>query len=135
MIHAAPRRLDEALPHWLAGADRQLRIPYCSRCRQWLWPPRKACPDCTGPVEWLQASGRGTVLTYTVVHRTPNPELKTAVPYVLAIVQLDEGLRLLTNLVGCPPQVARIGLRVAAAFEATQDPELWVPVFTPVEEG
>jgi uncharacterized protein len=78
-------------------------------------------------------SGTGTVYSFSVVRRAVNPDLESEIPYVVAMVELDEGVRMLTNLVGCDPETVRCGQKVGVRFEATADPEFWVPVFVPAK--
>ena len=76
------------------------------------------------------ASGRGTVYTFTVTHQNQAPGFREALPYVLAIVELAEGVRLLTNIVGCAPDAVRIGMPVEVVFEDVT-PEITLPKFRP----
>jgi len=80
--------------------------------------------------EWTAVSGLGTVFSFTVVHRAPDPAFKAELPYVIAIVALEEGGRLMSNLTGCPPESVRIGLPVRAVFETVGE-GVGVPKFTP----
>lgn len=130
MKHAAPRG-GEAAPHWKAAREGRLVLPYCEPCNSYAWPLPAACPQCAGRLEWRQCQGRGQVVTYSVVHRAVDPALKDDVPYVVAIVALDEGPRLFTNIVEATAGAMRCGLRVKCRFEATLDPDYSVAVFAP----
>jgi hypothetical protein len=92
-------------------------------------PPALACPTC-GPssFEWATSGGLGTVFSWTTIWRPPHPAFQ--VPYVAVIVELDEGWSLLSNLVGCTPDEAAVGLRVTVEFHATADGTL-LPYFAP----
>ncbi|MBI5596984.1 MAG: OB-fold domain-containing protein, partial [Elusimicrobia bacterium] len=80
--------------------------------------PRAVCPHClSGEYEWLPASGKGTVYSYTVCYRPAGEAFAAEVPYIVALVELAEGVRLLSNLIGCPPARARVGLPVEMVFE------------------
>jgi hypothetical protein len=81
-------------------------------------------------MEWTDASGFGTVYSFTVVRRNPNPAFAARLPYVLALVDLDEGVRIHTNLVGCDPDAVHVGQRVRVCFEDIDDAHT-VPLFTP----
>jgi uncharacterized OB-fold protein len=82
-----------------------------------IWYPRRFCPDCHSlDVEWTEASGKGAVYSFTVTYRGSGPWAEEA-PYVVAYVQLDEGPRVLTNIVGVDPETVRIGDPVTAVFE------------------
>lgn len=133
MKHPAPRANSTSAAHFAAAREGRLALPFCQSCSKFHWPLRAHCPHCKGRDEpvWRQAGGTGTVAAYSTVVRAVNPELGDDAPYVIAFVELDEGVRLLTNIVGAKPEEVRCGLRVRCRFEASMDPELWVPVFTP----
>jgi uncharacterized OB-fold protein len=121
----------EAAPMWRAAREQRLVMPRCAGCATYAWPPRPVCATCGGVLEWVECSGRARIVTFSVVQRAVDPELKDSVPYVVAIVALDEGVRLFTNIVDTDPATLRVGQRVRCRFEPTDDPEAWVPVFTP----
>lgn len=117
-------------PFWTGGAQGKLMIARCAGCRTYVHPPLPFCPACEARDVTPEAvSGNGTVFSYTVNHKAWLPDLP--VPYVLALVELDEqaGLRLPTNIVGCDPDDVHIGMRVEVQFEAVED--LSVPLFGP----
>jgi len=82
-------------------------------------------------VEWVKASGRGTVLSFTIVYRPVTRAFAIDVPYVVALITLDEGPQLMSNVVGCPPEQVRIGMPVEVTFEDWTE-EISVPKFRPV---
>jgi len=130
-----PNRTEHNAAFWTGGARGHLMIGRCGHCRAWVHPPAADCPDCGGVLAAEPVSGTGTVLTYTVNHQPFNPSVP--VPYVIAIVELDEqpGLLLAANIVDCAPEDVRIGLPVQVRFER-QDPDpadgpVFVPVFAP----
>jgi uncharacterized protein len=130
MKHPTPNSQGVAAAHWAAAGESRLALPYCERCSRYHWPPRAACPHCSSGVPtWRDASGRGKLATWSVVHRAVHPALKEAVPYIVAFVELDEGVRLFTNIVNALPDTLRAGMRVQCRFEATLDPAMHVPVF------
>jgi uncharacterized OB-fold protein len=114
---------------WTGGANGQLLILRCRECRTWVHPPVERCTHCSGELVAEAVSGNGTVFTFTVNHQPYNPEVP--VPYVIAVVELDEhrDLRLPANIVGCDPDDVEIGLAVRVAFE--DHGEIFVPVFVP----
>jgi hypothetical protein len=116
-------------PFWTGGGAGQLLIQRCDRCARWVHPPTAACPQCDGSLAPRPVSGRGTVFTYTVNRHQFNPAVP--VPYVIAIVELDEqpGLRFTTDLVEVEPEAVYIGMPVEVVFEAAGD--AWVPLFRP----
>jgi uncharacterized OB-fold protein len=131
MIRSAPRLGREATPHWKAAREGRFVLPYCASCDRYEWPPRANCGRCTRVFGWRECAGTGAVVTYSVVHRAVTPEWKTEVPYVVAMIELDEGVRLLSNIVDCEPNTLRCGLRVRCRFVETTDPELGLVVFFP----
>jgi uncharacterized OB-fold protein len=118
------------VPFWEGAAEHELRVQRCRRCGAHQFFARPFCLACgADDVAWVAASGLGTVYSLTTVHRQVTPDLPA--PYVNALVELDEGPRLLTRLVDGP---CRIGDRVRVRWhERPGAPPL--PVFAPVEEG
>jgi uncharacterized protein len=130
MERVAPPMTDRTAEFWRAGADGVLRIARCQACGWRVHPPRPVCPRCRGSeLRFEDVSGRGTVHSWTVNRYQWTPGMEP--PYVLAEVELveQEGLRLLTNIVGCAPGEVRIGMPVTVVFERAGD--AWVPVFAP----
>lgn len=118
---------------WTGGAEGALRIPFCASCGTWVTPLAAECPGCDGVLEHRPVSGRGTVFTYTVNYQPFNPGVP--VPYVIAIVQLEEqdDLRIATNIVDCEPDSVYVGLPVEVRFEhqVVGDESVYMPVFAP----
>jgi uncharacterized protein len=114
-----PERTPETDAFWEATAVGRLVLARCDACGTAIWYPKTYCPDCGGlAVSWRRASGLGTIYSFTVVHRTPGP-FAAAVPFVIAYVELDEGPRVLTNIVGCDPDEVSIGQAVRVVFSDT----------------
>jgi uncharacterized OB-fold protein len=114
---------------WASGEDGRLRFLRCQACGYWLHPPSPRCPACgSGDVAPEAVSGRGEVYSYTVNHQPwdGDPE-----PYAIVLVALAEqdGLRLTSNLVGCPVDDVRIGMPVRVTFE--RHDQVWFPLFEP----
>ncbi|SRR5581483_9934558 len=122
-------------PYWRSGGDGVLRLPRCGACGRPFWYPRVHCPHCgSGALEWIAVSGRGRVYTFTVVRRSSDPFFAPRVPYVVAMVELAEGPRVMTNVVGCDPGSVRIGMPVTVTFERLAD-DVHVPLFRPDPEA
>jgi hypothetical protein len=117
----------ENIPFWTAGARGELLIQRCRPCARWIHPPLPRCPVCFGEVAAEPVSGLGRVVTFTVNHHAWFPGQE--VPYVLAIVELEEqaGLRVVTRLVRTAAEDVRIDLRVRVCFEQVED--VWLPLF------
>lgn len=109
-------------PHFDGLAEGRLLLPRCESCEQLFWYPRTHCPLCgSASVAWWEASGRGSVYSFTVVRRGEGPYAGTS-PYVLAYVELEEGVRLMTNIVQLTdPSRLEIGQAVEAVFESGGD--------------
>ena len=125
-----PQINDDNRAFWTGGRDGELRIVRCQDCGYYVHPPSPRCPRClSDDVAPSPVSGRGVVYTYTVNEREWSPGLE--VPYVIAIVQLDEqsDLRLMTNIVGCKPEEVAINMQVRVEFREQGD--AYVPVFRP----
>ena len=119
-------------PYWQGAQRHELLIQHCGSCDVHIFPPRAHCPQCgAGELSWQQVSGRGTVYTYTVAHRPPHPVFADQCPMVIAVVELAEGPRLMTNIVGCEPDAVSVGMAVEADFEPIDDSDLSLPVFSP----
>ena len=123
-----PQITDENGAFWTGGRDGELLIARCTACGFWVHPPTPRCPQClSDAVEPRAVSGRGTVYSFTINRQAWVPDLE--VPYVIAIVELDEqpGLRLMTNIVDGTPEEVEIGMPVEVAF--VERGEAFIPVF------
>jgi uncharacterized OB-fold protein len=119
--------------YWDAASRRELLIKRCGSCERPHFYPRPFCPHCwSTDVHWERASGDGTVYSYSVVRRNDLPAFASRVPYVPAIVELAEGPRVMTNVVGTDPSELRIGMAVTVDFApAGEEGESLIPVFRP----
>jgi uncharacterized OB-fold protein len=129
-IHAnrpSPTPTALSAPFWEAAARDTLVRQVCGACGWNFFTPRLACPNCLSEAwSWEESSGQGTIYSFTVCHRQPVPGF--TVPYVLAIVELDEGWAMLTNVVECEPADVHIGDPVEATWLSLAD-GLRLPVF------
>lgn len=115
---------------WTGGAAGELRFLRCQDCKYYIHPPTPICPECLGKNLTVEAvSGRAQLLTYTVNHQPWVPGVP--LPYTIAIVEIVEqkGLRLMTNLIDCPPERIEIGMSVSVRFE--QHGDVYLPLFAP----
>lgn len=130
----APPVSELTRPFWEGGLVSELRLQRCGACRHLRYPISPICPKClSGDAAWEALSGLGTVLTYAVFDRAYHDEWKDQVPYVVALVTLDEGPVFLSNVVGVPPAQVRIGQRVTAVFPRRSQAAA-LPQFTPQQE-
>lgn len=110
----------ELVAHWQDG---RLMIRRCESCRKAHWYPRSLCPFCMGQTRWEPCSGRATVYACSVTRRV-RPE-----PYCIAYVELEEGPKMMTNIVGCDLEQVRIGAAVHVVFQPSGEGRQ-VPMFT-----
>jgi uncharacterized protein len=114
-----PRVNAETRPFWNATAEGRLSLPHCTSCGFVIWYPRARCPECgSTDVRWQDATGAGTIYSFSITHKGQGA-YRDAGPYVLAYVELDEGPRVLTNIVDCDPEALEIGQRVRVVFHDT----------------
>ncbi|MFI1969587.1 nucleic acid-binding protein [Streptomyces cinnamoneus] len=131
---------DFTRPYWDAAAAERLLIRRCRAvgCGAAHHYPREVCPRCWGEeVVWEQASGRAVLYTWSVVHRNDLSPFASRLPYTPAVVELEEGPRMMSEVVGCSEGALRVGMPLVVAFR--RDPAVpshpVVPVFRPVGEG
>lgn len=128
-----PEPTEGTQPYWEGCKAGRLLLPKCRACGKLFFFPDNFCPGCLGEeIEWTEAGGRGTVHTFSIVQRPPGPAFADEVPYVIAIIDLEEGPRMMTNLVGVDPGSVRVGMPVRVTFEKITD-EITLPKFTPAE--
>jgi uncharacterized OB-fold protein len=123
---------DESLPFWDATREQRFVLPWCAECDAAIWYPRAFCPRCHGDaIEWREDAGIGTVHAASV-HFRPGPGRDADDgPYVVVLVDLDAGVRLMSNVVDCEPTAVGVGMRVALAWEPLSDGR-HLPVFQPL---
>ena len=126
-----PLPTPETAPYWEGAAAGELRVQQCTACTEHYFYPRPFCPRCgSAEVEWRVTSGRATLVSYVINHRPLPP---SDGPVVIALVQLEEGPRMMSNVVGVEPALEQLplGMPLRVAFE--ERGEYAVPVFTPAE--
>jgi uncharacterized OB-fold protein len=128
LIVPAPTPTGETERFWQGCRDGELLLQHCSTCERWVFYPRAICPHCwSDALEWRVASGAGVVRSFTIVHKPGHPGWAAAAPYTVAVIDLAEGPRMLTALVGVAPADVRIGARVVVRFETVG--EFTLPFF------
>jgi hypothetical protein len=115
---------------WSAAADGRLLIQRCATCGTRQFYPRQVCATCGSTPEWEQASGRGVVHTFTIVRQNGAKPFSAELPYVVAIVELEEGPRMMGNVTGCAPEDVTVGMPVHA-YAVTIEEGLAVPFWEP----
>ena len=127
-----PLPTPETQPFWDSCRRHEMELPRCQDCGKFHFYPRAMCPHCWSPnLEWVKASGRGKLYSYVINHRPP-PGFEGDAPYVIAIVELDEGVRMMSNLVGVEPDPANLPLDMSlqVSYEDVSD-QIAMPKFRP----
>lgn len=124
-----PTLTDENRPFWAACREGRLSLQRCGGCGHLRYPINAFCPRCLDDAyNWHDVSGRGSVFSYVVFHQAYHPGFKAALPYNVALVQLDEGPRMYSNVVGTQNEQVKVGDRVEVTFEPVT-PEISIPRF------
>lgn len=130
-VKPVPVPTKETQPYWDGCKQHELRIQKCAICGHHQFYPRLYCTACmSDQIEWIKASGRAKVLSYTIVYRPVTQAFAGNVPYVVAMVTLAEGPQMMTNIVGCEPEKVHIGMPVQVTFEDWTE-EISIPKFKP----
>ncbi|WP_134705119.1 Zn-ribbon domain-containing OB-fold protein [Ammoniphilus sp. YIM 78166] len=118
---------DDSRPFWEGAKDQKLMIQQCEECQKFIFYPRILCPHCFSEhVKWVEASGHGRIHSYTVVHKAM-PPFKDQTPYVVGIIELNEGVRMMSRIVGERDQIS-IDKPVTVVYEKIDD-EVTLPYF------
>ena len=122
----------ETQPFWDGCRDGKLLIQHCADCGQNHFPPTHFCPKCNSDAqEWVESSGHGRVFSWiTVRHPVPRDVYAGSVPYVVALVTLDEGVRIASNIIGCTPEDVTADMPVQVTFQQATA-EITLPLFEP----
>ena len=118
-------------PFWAGCKRGVLLIQRCARCEHFRYPPSPICHSCLSPEHlWIEASGKGTLFSFVVAHRALDPYWKGELPYLVGVIELAEGPRLLSNVVGVRVDQVKIGMALRVVFEPLTE-EIVVPRFKP----
>jgi len=125
-------RIDEMnRPYWEGAKRHELLLQKCQECGHYRYPPGETCPSCLSDrLEWVKVSGRGSVYTWTVFHQAYHPAYKDGIPYAVVAVELEEGPRMVTNLVNCRIEDIKMGMPVEVVFDDVTE-EVSLPKFRP----
>jgi uncharacterized OB-fold protein len=130
-----PQPTTETLPFWEGTREGRLHLPFCQACRAFFFYPRLLCPRCGGgEIAWRDVSGRGRVHTFSINYVPQAPGFADDVPYVTALIDLDEGPRMMTRLVEVEPrpEAIRVGMRVEVVF--ADGGGFVLPLFRPIAD-
>ena len=116
---------------WAGAREHRFLVRHCNACGRKHFYPRHYCPHCWSEnCEWRPSSGRGRLYSYTVIHETDVPAFRERLPYIVALVDLEEGVRVVSNVVECTPEIVHVGMPVEVVFEHLSD-EITLPQFRP----
>jgi uncharacterized OB-fold protein len=122
-------------PFWEATRERRLVAQECRKCSTVFFPPGPVCPHClSGDLGWRQLSGRGTIESWVVFHQLYYKGFADDVPYNVAMIRLDEGVRMLSNVIGTTNDRLHVDMKVEVVFEPATD-EISIPKFRPAQSG
>ena len=125
----APDRV--TAPFWESARQEKLLIQHCPDCGTHQFFPQSHCREClSDKLEWVASTGKGTVYSFTVIHRPPSSAFQQDVPYTVALVDLEEGCRMISNIVDADPEDVRVGMPVEVVFEKIT-PNISLPKFRP----
>lgn len=117
-----PNITEENAPYWRSAREHSLKLPYCADCSRFFYPVQSRCPRCLGSeLDWRKVSGRGRVYSWINVHQVYHPSFESLVPYITAVVELEEGPRLVTNIVNCESGRIKVGLKVRVVYKDLND--------------
>jgi uncharacterized protein len=120
---------------WKGTKEGQLLIQECKQCGSKIFYPRKYCPDCwSSELSWSRASGKAKVFSYSITHAGVEEHFYEDLPFVLALVDLEEGVRMMTNIVGCPPEEVAIGMDIEVVFDHVTE-DIALPKWKPAGKG
>ncbi len=127
-----PQPTSVSRPFWEGCRRHELLTQQCLRCRAFRFPPQRLCPECLSEAgEWRRVSGRGTIYSFVVYHRLYHPAFEADLPYNVAVVELEEGPRLLSTIIGGGNDALRCDMPVEVVFDDVT-PEVTLPKFRPV---
>ncbi|MFQ6030300.1 MAG: Zn-ribbon domain-containing OB-fold protein [Dehalococcoidia bacterium] len=113
-----PISVELTRPFWEAAKRHELVMPRCTKCDHFFFYPREECPRCfSRDIEWAKVSGNGRLHTYTIVHQPASPAFQEDAPHVYAVVQLDEGPRMISNIVECELDALQVDMPLVPAFD------------------
>ncbi len=117
---------------WEGCKRHELLIQRCEQCNSYRFPPRPICPNCLSMDTTLdKMSGKGEVYTFSVARMPLRPQWEPDIPYTIGVIQLDEGVRMVSNIIGCQPEDVKIGMKVEVTFDDVTD-NIALPKFKPV---
>jgi uncharacterized protein len=131
VVKPLPKINDENRVFWNETKNQKLMLQKCSSCHQIQYYPRFFCANCySESMEWIESQGKGNVYTFTVIRRAPSEGFLEDVPYTLALIELDEGVRMMSTIIEQPEDI-KIGDKVEVSFKETEI-DIQLPIFKKV---
>lgn len=121
-------------PFWESMKAHAMQVQHCNACGQHIFYPRGLCPNCfSSDLAWQPVSGKGNVYAFTIVHRAQNPAFAEDVPYVVAMIELEEGVRMMSNLIDVAPdpEQVKVGMPVEVVYDDVSE-AITLPKFRPL---
>jgi hypothetical protein len=132
-LRALPAPDNASRHYWQSAADGKLVVQRCTTCREFQFYPRALCVSCAGETEWVDASGRGTLYTYTIIRQNRSPAFAALSPYAVGMVELEEGVRMMSNIVDCDVEQLSIGMALEVVLVKAAD-DVGLPFWRPVTD-
>ena len=120
-------------PFWDSLKEHAVKLQRCGDCNQFIFYPRALCPSCmSDDLAWTSVSGRGVIHAFAIPHRHPNPAFGSTAPFVVALIELEEGARMMSTLVGVDPtpEAVKVGMAVEIVYDDVTE-EITLPKFRP----
>jgi uncharacterized protein len=130
-LRALPAPDNGSRNYWQSAAEGRLVVQHCTNCGVYQFYPRALCAACAGETEWVDASGHGTLYTFTVIRQNRAEAFKDLTPYAVGIVELEEGVRMMSNIVECDVEQLEVGIALEVLILKAAD-DVGLPFWRPV---
>ena len=127
---ALPAPDNASVHYWQRAAEGKLVLQRCVTCGDYQFYPRALCASCAGETEWVDASGRGTLYTFTVIRQNRSAAFKDLSPYAVGIIELEEGVRMMSNIVDCDVDRLEVGMALEVLLLKAAD-DVGLPFWRP----
>jgi uncharacterized protein len=129
-LRALPQPDHASRYYWQSAAEGRLVLQRCSDCGDFQFYPRSLCTSCAGETEWVDASGRGNLYTFTIIRQNRTPAFASLSPYAVGIVELEEGVRMMSNIVECDLEALEVGMALEVLILKAAD-DVGLPFWRP----
>ena len=130
-LRALPAPDNASRHYWQSAAEGRLVVQRCTSCDVYQFYPRALCASCAGETEWVDASGRGTLYTFTVIRQNRSEAFAALSPYAVGLVELEEGVRMMSNIVECDVEELEVGMALEVLILKAAD-DVGLPFWRPV---